>query len=122
MSVKKETNPRTLNAVSLGAILIAIALGLIVYAMTEDMTGVACAILIVLGLYLVFASFFYSGDKSGYGPSTRDMTLVAGGVLAAIGAAVGIQAYNGNTLITIGVFIIIIAVIGIIMAVKNRND
>lgn len=122
MSEKKEINPRTLNAVSLGALLIAVAVGLIIYATTENVTGVICAILVILGLYLVCASFLYSGDKSGYGPSTRDMTLVCGTLLVAVGATVGIYTYVDNLLIAVAVFIIIVAVLGITMALKNRND
>jgi uncharacterized protein HemY len=47
--------------------------------------------------------------------------MVGGIILAGIGAAGLVQTYTGNVLITVAVFIAIIAITGIVMAIKNRN-
>ena len=47
--------------------------------------------------------------------------MVGGIILAGIGIAGLVQSYTGNVLITVAVFIAIIAITGIVMAVKNRN-
>lgn len=122
MSMNNNTNPRTLNAVTIGLVLIALALALVAYAVTGKASTVLCALLTMLGLVLAVMSVFSSNDSSGYGPSSRDTTLVGGLILIALGLAGMVHITTGNLLITVAVLIIIIAVTGIVMALKNRRD
>lgn len=121
MSVKNEVNPRTWSAVTIGIVLIAAALALIAYAVTGQVSSVLCAFLAVLGLFLVAMSVFKNNDNSGYGPSSRDATMVGGMIVLALGIAGMVHISTHNILITIAVLVIVIAATGILMAVKNRR-
>ncbi len=113
--------PRTWSAISLGALLIAIALGLIIYWYTGDALGTIGAILLVFGVYVAATSFARSGGEDNFGPSSADAALAAGAVVAGVGAACFVYSATGEVLITVAVIIIVLAVVGIIMAVKNRD-
>ncbi len=118
----KGLNPRTWNAISLGALLIAVAFGLILYWATSDLLTTFGVILLVFGVYVAATSSARKGGENNFGPSTADATLASGVVVAAIGAACLIYSTTDEVLITVAVLIIAIAAIGIIMAVKNRNE
>lgn len=118
----KGMNPRTWSAIALGALLIAIALGLILYWYTGDLLNTFGAILLIFGVYVAATSFAKKGGEDNFGPSAADASLASGAVVAGVGATCFVYSATGEVLITAAVLIIIVAVIGMIMAVKNRNE
>lgn len=117
----KGMNPRTWNAIAVGVLLIAVAVGLVLYYVTEDLLNTFAAILLVFGLYIAASSFARRGGEENFGPSAADAAMAAGGIVAGVGVTCFAYAFSGDVLITVAVLIIIVAVIGIAMAVKNRN-
>ena len=117
----KGIGPRTWNAISAGVLLIAVAVGIILYVVTGDLLNTFAAILLVYGLYMAVMSFAKKGGEEGFGPSASDAALAGGAVLAGIGVACFAYSFSGDVLITVAVLIIVLAVVGITMAVKNRN-
>ena len=114
---------RTWAAMSAGALLLSVVAGILLYVATGDAFNVLWAVLIVFGLYLGITSLFREGKGDGsFGPSSGDATLVGGILLAGVGAAGIIHSYVNNVLITAAVFIAIVAITGIAMALKNRNE
>ena len=117
----KGMNPRTWNAIAVGMLLIAIALGVILYFYTGDLLNAFSAILRVFGLYIAATSFARKGGENNFGPSASDAAMAAGGIVAGVGVTGFVYSLSGEVLITAAVLIIIVAVIGIAMALKNRN-
>lgn len=117
----KGISPRTWNAISLGVLLLAIAVGVILYVATGDLLDIFAAILLVYGIYVAVMSTAKKGGENNFGPSAADATLAGGAILAGVGLMCFAYSFSGNVLITIAVLIIVIAVVGIAMAVKNRN-
>ena len=117
----KGLNARTWNAISVGVLLLAVALGIILYVVTEDILSTFATILLVYGVYMAAMSFAKKGEEDNFGPSESDAALAAGAVIAGIGAACFAYTFSDNVYITVAVLIIVLAVVGITMAVKNRN-
>ena len=117
----KGLNARTWNAISVGVLLLAVALGIILYVVTEDILSTFATILLVYGVYMAAMSFAKKGGEDNFGPSESDAALAAGAVIAGIGAACFAYTFSDSVYITVAVLIIVLAVVGIIMAVKNRN-
>lgn len=113
--------PRTWSAIALGALLIAVALGLILYWYTGDALNTFGAILLVFGVYVAATSFARKGGEDNFGPSNADASLAAGAVLAGIGVACFVYSLTNAVLVTVAVIIIVLAVVGMIMAVKNKD-
>ena len=107
----KGLNARTWNAISVGVLLLAVALGIILYVVTEDILSTFATILLVYGVYMAAMSFAKKGGAA----------LAAGAVIAGIGAACFAYTFSDSVYITVAVLIIVLAVVGITMAVKNRN-
>lgn len=114
-------NPRTWSALALGALLIAVALGLILYWYTEDLLSAFAAILLIFGIYVAATSFAKKGGEDNFGPSAADASLAAGTLVAGVGVTCLVYSFTDEVIITAAVLIIIVAVVGIVMAVKNRN-
>ena len=116
-------NGNTWGAITAGAFLLSIVLGIIIFLTTGQVLDVIWAILIVFGLFLAISSVIRGAgrENKNFGASYGDSTMVGGIILAGIGIAGLIQSYTGNVLITVAVFIAIIAITGIVMAIKNRN-
>ena len=117
----KGLNARTWNAISVGVLLLAVALGIILYVVTEDILSTFATILLVYGVYMAAMSFAKKGGEDNFGPSESDAALAAGAVIAGIGAACFAYIFSDSVYITVAVLIIVLAVVGITMAVKNRN-
>ncbi len=113
--------PRTWSAISLGALLIAVAIGLILYWYTRDLLNTFGAILVIFGAYTAAVSFSRTGGEDNFGPSSADAALAGGAVAAGIGAACFVYSATGEVLLTAAAIIIVLAVVGIIMAVKNKD-
>ncbi|MBR4226616.1 MAG: hypothetical protein IKR86_07620 [Candidatus Methanomethylophilaceae archaeon] len=116
-------NGSTWGAITMGALLLSVVLGIVIFLTTGQVLDVVWAVLIVFGLFLAITSVARGAGKnnSNFGASYGDSTMVGGIILAGIGAAGLVQTYTGNVLITVAVFIAIIAITGIVMAIKNRN-
>lgn len=121
MSGSKNVNSRTWSAVTIGIVLVAVAVAVIAYVLTGNLSTVLCTLLTVLGLFLAVMAVFRDGDNSGYGPSSRDTALVGGLVVLAFGVAGMVHIHTGSLTITAAVLIIVIAVAGVVMALKNRK-
>lgn len=117
----KGLNTRTWNAISVGVLLLAVALGIILFVVTDDILNTFATILLVYGLYMAVMSFAKKGGENNFGPSESDAALAAGAVIAGVGATCFAYTFSDNVYITVAVLIIVLAVVGITMAVKNRN-
>ena len=112
---------RTWNAISIGAFLLSIALAIVVYITTRDLGNSLWTLLIVFGLFVAVSSPFKDRSTDNFGPSPADAGTAGGIILAGIGAAGLVYGYTHEVLYTVVVIIVIMAVVGIFMAVKNRN-
>ena len=118
---KKGLNSRTLNAIGAGVLLLAIALGIVLYTVTGDVFDALWTVLIVFGVYMGASSVLRGRNTDSFGPSEADVTVVGGTLLAGIGLAGLVYSMTGEVLYTVAIIIVIVAVVGIIMAIKNRN-
>ena len=118
---KKGLNSRTLNAIGAGVLLLAIALGIVLYTVTGDVFDALWTVLIVFGVYMGASSVLRGRNTDSFGPSEADVTVVGGTLLAGIGLAGLVYSMTGEVLYTVVIIIVIVAVVGIIMAIKNRN-
>ena len=82
----KGMNPRTWTAISVGVLLIAVAVGIILYVVTGDLLNTFATILLVYGVYMAAMGFVKKGGENNFGPSESDAALAAGAVIAGIGA------------------------------------
>lgn len=115
-------SPRTWNALAVGVLLLAIAIGIILYSVTDEILNTLAAILLVYGVYVAAMSFARKGGEDNFGPSAADAAMAGGAILAGVGLAMfAYSLTEGDVLITAAVIIIVVAVVGIVMAVKNRN-
>lgn len=121
MTDDKSINSRTMNAISAGALLLAIALAIILYWATDDLLNAFAALLIVYGVYMAASSGLRRRTESGFGPSDADASVAGGIILAGIGVTCVVWSCTGDVLPTVAVLIVIVAVTGIALAVKNRN-
>lgn len=122
MADKKGTSNRTWGAISAGAFLLSIALAIILYVVTGDPLTALWTILIVFGIYMaVTAPLRSKGGDGAFGPSAADASVAGGILLAGVGATGFVYDYCQDVLITVAVFIVIVAVVGIVMAIKNRG-
>ena len=121
MTEEKGLKSRTWNAIGVGAFLIAVALGIILFWATGELLNAFAAILLIFGVYMAAMSFTRKGREDSFGPSDADAALAGGLILAALGIVCLIWTASGDVLITVAVFIIVVAVVGIAMALKNRN-
>jgi hypothetical protein len=116
-----ESNSRTSAAISAGAFLLAVAFGLVVGYTTGDYISAIWVVLIAFGLYMVVASRFRNRDQDSFGPSEADAMVAGGLVMAGIGAAGLVYTYTGEVVYTAVVILVVLALTGIMMAVKNRS-
>ncbi len=121
MTENNGIKSRTWSALSAGAFLIAIALAIVLFWYTGDFILTFGIFLVVFGAYMVVSSFGRKGNENGFGPSEADATLAGGAVIAGVGATCLIWGYTGEVLLAVAALIVIVAVIGIIMAIKNRS-
>lgn len=102
-------------------LLLSIAIGIILYVVTGDLLNTFAAILFVYGVYVAVMSFAKKGGENNFGPSAADAAMAGGAVLAGVGLACFAYSFSKDVLITVAVLIIVLAIVGIAMAVKNRN-
>ena len=121
MTENKGINGRTWNDIAAGALLIAIALGVILYWYTGDLLNAFSAILLVFGAYMAATSFARRGREDSFGPSDTDAAMAGGLIVAGVGITGFVWSFSGSVAVTVAVLIIIVAVVGIALAVKNRS-
>ena len=117
----RGVSTRTWNAIAAGVFLLAVALGILIYMSTGDVFDTLWTILIVFGLYVGLPSVFKDMGNDNFGPSEADVSLVGGVILAGIGVSGLVYSFTSEVLYTVVVLIVIVAVAGIVMAIKNRN-
>lgn len=118
----KGIQPRTWNAITAAAMLLAIAGGMLLYNYTGDISDAFWTILVVFGAYMAAASVFRDRGSSGFGPSSADASAVGGMLLVGVGLAGISYSFTASVMISVVVIIVVVAVVGIIMAVKNREE
>jgi hypothetical protein len=117
-------NNRTLSAVTLGAFLIALAVGIIAWvAMDSALTMILWVTLLIFGIALFALSFLYPKGSGKFGPSEFIYRMVAGIIIAAIGL-IGILFTETEISIWIlaAIFLIVLAVVGITVALMNGKE
>ena len=112
---------RTWNAIAAGALLIAIALGIILWWYTGEAINAFSMILLVFGAYMAATSFARKGREDSFGPSDADAAMAGGLIVAGVGVTGFVWSFTGEVAITVAVLIVIVAVVGIALAVKNRS-
>lgn len=112
---------RTWSAISVGVFLLSLALGILLYMQTNDVFDAFWTILIVFGIYMAVSSVLRPNDTDNFGPSPADATIAGGVVLAGVGAAGLVYSFTGEVLYTAVVIIVVVAVVGMMLAIKNRN-
>jgi len=114
-------NKNTLSAVTLGLLLLSVAAGIIVWQVTDKGLEVAlCVILLIFGIGLIALSFLDSGVPSKFGPSESTYKLVIGTIITVFGVAGLLSIFTDlNTWILAALIIIVIAVLGMIIALTN---
>ncbi len=112
----------TWGAISGGVFLLAIALGIAIFYVTGEAWNALWTVLIVFGAFTAVSSVFRGKGTNNFGASYGDSIMVGGILLTAIGASGLVYSLTGDFIITVIVLIVIIAAIGIVMAIKNRNN
>jgi len=116
-------NNRTLSATVLGAFIIALAVGLITYAMTDyGLTIILWVTLLIFGIAVFAMSFMYPKESGKFGPSESSYRMVVGSI-AALAGLIGLlyTITDIDPLILTAIFLIAFAVVIIAVALMNRN-
>ncbi len=117
-----EEDPETkrwnnITGISLAAaIIISIAVGFL----TVPMNGVFCALLLS-GIFLAVEFYLRDASRKSGGPSTADGVIMAGVLLAGIGACGFVFTYTDDVMITSICIIAVLIVAAGVMVLKNRN-
>jgi len=114
-------NNRTLSAVTFGAIMISLALGLIFYVALDRGLGIILWItLLFVGIAVFALSFLYSKESGKFGPSESAYRMVIGILMAVIGAIGLLYTFTDiSLLILVAIFLIVLAAVGISVALMN---
>lgn len=117
-------NNRTLSAVTLGAFIISLAAGLIVFAVANYGPAIILWItMLIFGIVLFALSFMYSGEPGKFGPSESSYRMVAGILAAAIGLIGMLYTLTEiNRWILAAIFLIILALVVISVALMNGKE
>jgi len=116
-------NNRTLSAAVLGAFIIALAVGLIIYAVTDyGLTIILWVTLLIFGIAFFAVSFISPKEAGKFGPSESSYRMVVGIITAMIGL-IGLlyTTTDLDPIILIAIFLIVIAVVVIAVALMNKN-
>ncbi|MCL1811257.1 MAG: hypothetical protein FWG41_03445 [Methanomassiliicoccaceae archaeon] len=113
-------NNRTLSAVTLGSLIIALAVGLIVYVATDEWTMILWTTLLIFGIALFALSFLYPSESGKFGPSESLYRMVLGILLAVVGIVGILSVYTDlSSLILVAILLIALALVGIMAALMN---
>ena len=121
MAEETKNNGRFMAAFSAAMLLIAIAAGIAVYILMDDYLAVVWTILIVFGAFIAFSAKLRSGNQDSFGPSEADAAAAGGAIMIGIGLAGIVYSLTDEVLYTAIVLLVVFAVIGMMMAFKNRS-
>ena len=114
---------RTRQAMVGAFILIAAALAIVVYGATNLGALAAVGIFVlVLGIGIAALSLMFSGTPDKFGPSEKVFRLVAGVILALIGAVLLLHVWGAAWYILVAVLLVGIAVLGALTALSNSKN
>ena len=114
---------RTRQAMVGAFILIAAALAIVVYGATNLGALAAVGIFVlVLGIGIAALSLMFSGTPDKFGPSEKVFRLVAGVILAPIGAVLLLHVWGAAWYILVAVLLVGIAVLGALTALSNSKN
>ncbi len=113
---------RTRAALTAGIALIGLAVAILGYFALDlgALPSVGIFVLAV-GLGILLLSPGYSGTPDKFGPSEMDFRLVGGTLIAAVGFLLILTLCNLEWYVYVVVFIIVVAILGMLMAVRNSR-
>jgi len=113
-------NNRTLSAVTAVSAIIALAVGLIVYVITDELMMILWTALLIFGIALLALSFLCSSESGKFGPSESINRFVWGALMAVIGAMGILSTYADiNIWILVAIFLIAMALVGTVALYVN---
>ncbi|NLL94327.1 MAG: hypothetical protein GX224_00965 [Thermoplasmatales archaeon] len=123
MTGKETMAQRTLDAITAVATLIALALGLTAYIVTDKGALIAVwVVLAVMGVVLAATSLVQTDSPGDYGPSQSNYRFALGAVMLIAGAVGYIATFSdAGAAVTLLVAILAIAVLAAILTIKNRK-
>ncbi|MDD3379298.1 MAG: hypothetical protein PHG86_04855 [Candidatus Methanomethylophilaceae archaeon] len=115
-------NNKTMSAVLLGAAIIALAIGLIIYSVVrKDFFVIIWSFALIFGIAICITVSAYSNAEK-HGPSEMMYRLSTGMVMVLIGIIGFINIFASiDALILIAIFLIGLAFIGITVAITNNK-
>jgi hypothetical protein len=113
-------NNKTLSAVTAGSLVIALAVGLIVYVVTDKWIMILWTFLLIFGIALFALSFLYPRESGKFGPSESSYMMVMSILPAAVGAKGLLNTCTDiSNWILIAIFLIALALAGMTVALMN---
>ncbi len=114
-------NNKTLSAIVLGSFIVSLAIGLIIFALTDlGLMIVVWTVALLFGIDLFVLSFIYPGERGKFGPSESSYRMVVGAITAAVGLIGMLYTFTDLSVwILIAIFLIILAVVIIGVALMN---
>jgi membrane-bound ClpP family serine protease len=114
-------NNKTLPALTVGAFLLAVGIGLIIYSATDNGILIVLWIaLLIFGVFLLISSTMSSKQSGKFGPSDFSYRLAMGAIVATVGVIGLLYTFTDLSVwILVAIFIIVIAVVGMAIAFTN---
>lgn len=123
MTSRDRKADRTLSAITGAMFLVSLAVGLVLYYMTEMGAGIILwVILIIMGATVTVLAPLQRGRSTNFGPSETDYGLVTGILMLVIGLAGYMYMFTDlDWIAPVALIILAVAALVIILAVKNRD-
>ncbi len=123
MTSRDRKADRTLSAITGAMFLVSLAVGLVLYYMTEMGAGIILwVILIIMGATVAVLAPLQRGRSTNFGPSETDYGLVTGILMLVIGLAGYMYMFTDlDWIAPVALIILAVAALVIILAVKNRD-
>jgi len=117
-----EDDPETKrwNTITGISLVVAVAISIAVGFLTEPLNGVF-SVLILSGLFLSVEFYLRDESRKSGGPSTADGVIMAGILLAGIGACGFVYSYTDDIMITSVCVIAAMMVAAAVMIIRNRR-
>ena len=114
---------RNLQAVTVAALIILLAVAALIIGLTDETWYTALyVVLLGFGLILVLRSAAMPSARDYAGPSAQDMSLVAGMLVAAIGAIGLVSVFTDVGIwVLVAIFLIVVALIIMIQVLRSRR-
>lgn len=123
MTSRDRKADRILSAITGAMFLVSLAVGLVLYYMTEMGAGIILwVILIIMGATVAVLAPLQRGRSTNFGPSETDYGLVTGILMLVIGLAGYMYMFTDlDWIAPVALIILAVAALVIILAVKNRD-